>query len=128
MFWVGPVVGPRKWAREIDEFVRDFDAVAQILKHGPPKTLSKNAWANFGPRGFMTQKLPNSVTCLTCMTTITSTYRHDYVCCACGVDSLTHVCVDGGHDYNKRGFGNRAKWREADGSVYGATLDAEATS
>lgn len=47
--------------------------------------------------------------CLTCMTEIQSQSRHDFVTCKCKHDS-TRVFIDGGGDYERVGFGNKAKW------------------
>jgi len=60
----------------------------------------------------------NAVFCLHCFTIIVSRHVHDYVTCACGHDSPTHVAVDGGHDYIRRGFGSKAMWVEATGELW----------
>ena len=54
--------------------------------------------------------LRNSAKCLECGDEIESTFRHDFVSCSCG-----NLCVDGGHDYNRRVFASD-NW--ADTSVY----------
>lgn len=52
----------------------------------------------------------NRVTCLVCNTTIESMDRHDFVVCKCPEES--HVFVDGGDDYVRRGWSKKAHWRE----------------
>jgi hypothetical protein len=47
--------------------------------------------------------------CLTCMTEIQSKGRHDWVACKCKNDS-TRVFIDGGSDYERVGFGSKARW------------------
>lgn len=53
----------------------------------------------------------NAVRCLTCGIIIESTHRHDFKSCKCQ-SHTTRVSVDGGSDYNRRVFGNEAKWDE----------------
>ena len=61
--------------------------------------------------------MKNKVTCLTCLTTIESTYRHEFVRCKCK-DNDTMICVDGGKDYCRRVWGKKARWEEADGTIH----------
>lgn len=49
----------------------------------------------------------NRAKCLTCDSVITSEFRHDYVTCSCG-----NLSVDGGLDYERRGFTEGCKWEE----------------
>ena len=55
---------------------------------------------------------PNAVICLHCGERIESRHRHDFVCCGCPEE--TQICVDGGHDYQRRVYGPKAHWREED--------------
>lgn len=53
----------------------------------------------------------NAVHCNICQTTIESFHRHDFRRCACREDD-TAVWVDGGHDYNRRMFGDLSNYDE----------------
>ena len=54
--------------------------------------------------------LRNSVRCRVCGETIASRHRHDYVTCDCPDETM--VAVDGGTDYLRRVFGERADFEE----------------
>lgn len=59
----------------------------------------------------------NAVTCHHCETRIESHYRHDWKACQC--PDVRFVFVDGGQDYDRRGWGPEAWFTdEADGRVY----------
>lgn len=47
----------------------------------------------------------NSARCLVCEVEIESTHRHDFVRCSCG-----SLAVDGGREYIRRAFQERAGW------------------
>lgn len=52
----------------------------------------------------------NGVHCLICKSDIVSTHHHDCRRCQCPEDS--HVFVDGGADYRRRGWGPKAHFRD----------------
>ena len=54
----------------------------------------------------------NRAKCLICGDIIESVYRHDFKWCSCG-----NLAVDGGHDYLRRGFKDRAKYEELSETV-----------
>lgn len=62
----------------------------------------------------------NALTCLTCGERIVSRYRHDFVSCAC--PSETRIFVDGGQDYQRMGWGEKARFRDDAGVEGGADL------
>jgi len=62
----------------------------------------------------------NQARCLTCYTTIASHFTHDFVQCRCKSDSETQIFVDGGYDYNRFGWGNKARWVDAKGKEWNA--------
>lgn len=49
----------------------------------------------------------NAVQCHACAEVIVSLYRHDFKTCKCG-----DVSVDGGYDYLRRVWADRAEWTE----------------
>ena len=53
----------------------------------------------------------NAVKCLTCGIVIESKHAHDFVVCACGINSDTMVAVDGGYAYIKMSAGTKAKFK-----------------
>lgn len=53
----------------------------------------------------------NAVHCNNCGTTIESFHRHDFRRCKCASDDNA-VWVDGGHDYNRRMFGEFCDYEE----------------
>lgn len=61
----------------------------------------------------------NAIHCLNCGEVVESKNRHDYKSCSC--PPMCRVSVDGGSDYNRRGFGDRSRWMEIldDGSEDG---------
>ena len=52
----------------------------------------------------------NGVECLICGEIIVSTHRHDFRSCRCPGES--RVCVDGGQEYRRRGWGKGSQWRD----------------
>ena len=56
-------------------------------------------------------RMLNKALCLHCGTTIHSKHRHHFVTCKCK-EQEKQVSVDGGKDYIRRAFGNKAKWVE----------------
>ena len=53
----------------------------------------------------------NAVRCSHCGATIESTHVHDFRGCLC-TDPAKRVCVDGGPEYARRVFGEKASWTE----------------
>lgn len=49
----------------------------------------------------------NAIRCLKCDTRVESKHTHDFRYCKCG-----HVFVDGGPDYNRRGWHGDPNWME----------------
>ena len=47
----------------------------------------------------MRKIIRNAILCKHCGDIIESTYRNNFISCSCGC-----CCVDGGHDYLRRGF------------------------
>jgi hypothetical protein len=54
------------------------------------------------------------VKCITCDTFIESVHRHDFKWCNCPHDSDTRIFIDGGNDYIRMGFGDKALWEFVD--------------
>ena len=54
----------------------------------------------------------NRAKCLICGDIIESVHRHDFKWCSCG-----NLAVDGGHDYLRRCFKDRAKYEDLSETV-----------
>lgn len=54
----------------------------------------------------------NRAQCLNCKEVVESMHRHDWVACSCWeVDPKHGIFVDGGHDYLRYGYRNKAEFK-----------------
>ena len=93
-----------------DELISYVRSGAPIFYAGP---------LDYYPKRIIAVRLSrNAVVCLTCGEFVQSQSVHDYGVCRCPLNSNTAVSVDGGTEYQKRGFSSASHWIEVDGSVW----------